>query len=147
MIQEEEFSKKLETLEQLTTKVYIHDTEYRMDSVKTQVAIDGIKTYIDDLLDSVKTQPTINDIKTYIDNLLVGSITAFAMEKPPDGWLLCNGTEVSRTEFARLFKRVGETFGKGDGYTTFNLPDLRGVSLRGWSAEGKWDSGRKFGSF
>ena len=126
MIQEEEFNKILNLVEELRTKVQILEVQLKRDK---------------------NTQPPINGNKTDIDDLLVASITAFAMETPPDGWLVCDGTEVSRIEFARLFERIGETFGNGDGSTTFNLPDLRGVSLRGWSVEGEHDPGRKFGSY
>lgn len=69
----------------------------------------------------------------YIDHLFVGSVAAFAMELPPTGWLECNGQEVSRTSYARLFQRIGTAFGAGDGATTFNLPDLRGQFIRGWA--------------
>lgn len=44
----------------------------------------------------------------------------------PAGWLLCDGSAVSRTEYATLFAAIGTTWGSGDGSTTFNLPDLRG---------------------
>jgi hypothetical protein len=52
---------------------------------------------------------------------------------PPAGWEFCWGQEVSRTEpkFARLFAVVGTSNGAGDGSTTFHLPDLRGMFLRG----------------
>lgn len=43
----------------------------------------------------------------------------------PDGFLLCNGSAVSRTTYANLFSKIGTTFGSGDGSTTFNVPDLR----------------------
>ena len=43
----------------------------------------------------------------------------------PDGFLLCNGSAVSRTTYANLFSKIGTTFGSGDGSTTFNIPDLR----------------------
>ena len=42
------------------------------------------------------------------------------------GWLLCDGSAVSRTIYADLFDAIGTSFGAGDGSTTFNLPDLRG---------------------
>lgn len=45
---------------------------------------------------------------------------------PADEWLLCDGSAVSRTDYARLFAVIGTTFGAGDGSTTFNLPDMRG---------------------
>lgn len=49
----------------------------------------------------------------------------------PNGWLFCDGAEVSRATYADLFAAVGVNFGEGDGTTTFNLPDLRGRFLRG----------------
>lgn len=55
-----------------------------------------------------------------------GSITQFAGSSAPTGWLLCDGSAVSRTTYARLFAVIGTTYGVGDGSTTFNLPDLQG---------------------
>lgn len=60
-----------------------------------------------------------------------GSIVAFGGSVPPDGWLLCDGSIVSRTEYATLFAAIATTHGAGDGATTFNLPDYRGRFLRG----------------
>lgn len=44
----------------------------------------------------------------------------------PEGWLLCDGSTVSRTNYARLFTAIGTTYGTGDGSSTFNLPNLKG---------------------
>lgn len=85
--------------------------------------------------------------RKYTDDLLVGSVAAFAMPQAPEGWLICNGQEVSRTEYARLFTRIGTTFGQGDASTTFNLPDLRGVFVRGWDKSSERDPEREFGSY
>ena len=41
------------------------------------------------------------------------------------GYLLCDGTAVSRTTYAALFAVAGTGYGVGDGSSTFNLPDLR----------------------
>lgn len=46
---------------------------------------------------------------------------------PDVGWLLCDGSAVSRTTYADLFGVISTTFGVGDGSTTFNLPDMRGM--------------------
>lgn len=54
------------------------------------------------------------------------AVTAFAGATAPTGWLLCNGSAVSRTTYAALFEVIGTTYGAGNGSTTFNLPDLRG---------------------
>lgn len=76
--------------------------------------------------------PTEQAVKEYVDNLLAGSISAFAMEVPPEGWLECNGQAVSRTKYERLFRKIGTRFGAGNGSTTFNLPDLQNEFIRGW---------------
>lgn len=62
-----------------------------------------------------------------------GMIIAFAgpAENVPHGWLLCDGAEVNRSEYANLYNAIGVSWGTGDGATTFNLPDLRGMFLRG----------------
>lgn len=44
----------------------------------------------------------------------------------PDGWLVCDGSAISRTTYADLFDVIGEEYGTGDGTTTFNLPDFTG---------------------
>lgn len=43
----------------------------------------------------------------------------------PSGFAICDGTAISRTDFALLFDVIGTTFGIGNGSTTFNLPDLQ----------------------
>lgn len=54
----------------------------------------------------------------------VGVIKAFAGNGDiPSGYLLCDGSAVSRTMFPDLFAAIGTTYGSGDGSTTFNLPD------------------------
>jgi microcystin-dependent protein len=60
-----------------------------------------------------------------------GAIMAYMGTNAPPGWLLCDGSPVSRTQYAALFSVVGTASGSGDGSTTFNLPDLRGMFLRG----------------
>jgi hypothetical protein len=54
----------------------------------------------------------------------VGVIKAFAGNGDiPSGYLLCDGSAVSRTMFPDLFSAIGTTYGAGDGSTTFNVPD------------------------
>ena len=60
-----------------------------------------------------------------------GTMTAYGGSSAPSGWLLCDGSAVSRTTYASLFSAIGTTFGVGDGSTTFNLPDARGRVLAG----------------
>ncbi len=61
-----------------------------------------------------------------------GSIIAFGGAAAPDaGWLLCDGSNVSRTTYARLFAAISTAYGTGDGASTFGLPDLRDRVLLG----------------
>lgn len=60
--------------------------------------------------------------------LPLGSIIPFAgsQNKLPSTYLFCDGSEVSRAEYADLFNIIGTMYGEGDGSTTFNLPNLTG---------------------
>ena len=60
--------------------------------------------------------------------ILPGKVEWFAGPEAnvPAGWLVCDGSTVSREEYPRLFAVIGDTWGPGDGSTTFDLPDLRG---------------------
>ena len=60
-----------------------------------------------------------------------GCIMPYAGATAPDGWLLCSGQAVSRTDYADLFAAIATAFGAGDGSTTFNVPDLRGRAAAG----------------
>ena len=62
-----------------------------------------------------------------------GVIFYFANTTVPTGWLSCDGSAISRTTYATLFAAIGTLYGTGNGTTTFNLPDLRGQFIRGWS--------------
>ena len=73
--------------------------------------------------------------KSYVDQVLPpGSLMAYAASSAPTGWLLCDGSAVSRTTYATLYAVIGTTWGTGDNSTTFNVPDLRGQFLRGFDS-------------
>ncbi len=74
-----------------------------------------------------------------------GSVTYFAAATAPTGWLKADGSLISRTTYADLFAVIGETFGAGDGSTTFALPDLRGEFIRGFDDGRGVDTGRTLG--
>ena len=76
-----------------------------------------------------------------------GMVCYFAQATPPAGYLKRNGAAVSRTTYARLFAKIGTTYGAGDGSTTFNLPDGRGVFDRGLDDGRGFDPGRTLGSY
>lgn len=77
----------------------------------------------------------------------VGIIAYYPNTYPPAGWLPCNGAAISRTTYSALFNAIGTMYGAGDGWSTFNLPDLRGEFIRGWDAWRGVDNGRGIGSW
>jgi microcystin-dependent protein len=65
------------------------------------------------------------------DSTPPGVLMPYAGASAPVGFLLCYGQAVSRTDCADLFDAIGTAYGSGDGFTTFNVPDLRGRVIAG----------------
>jgi len=89
-----------------------------------------------DVRDPIKG--TARDVLKAIDDLArhtppIGSVFAFAGSTPPPGYLLCDGSTVSRVDFPDLFAVVGTTYG-GNGQPMFKLPDLCGRVVAGAGA-------------
>lgn len=76
-----------------------------------------------------------------------GQIIFHASPFVPPGYLKANGALVSRASYSRLFWAIGTTFGAGDGVTTFQLPDMRGMFPRGLDEGRGVDPGRELGSY
>lgn len=66
------------------------------------------------------------------NNTPIGVIQSFAgaADKVPEGWMICDGSSLSRTQYPDLFNTIGTAWGSADA-SSFNIPDLRGVFLRG----------------
>ncbi len=65
-----------------------------------------------------------------------GAVFPWTTAAAPTGYLLCDGSAVSRATYAALFAVIGVVYGAGDGVTTFNIPDLRGKFPLGKAAAG-----------
>jgi microcystin-dependent protein len=68
-----------------------------------------------------------------------GAVLPYSANSTPTGWLPCDGREVSRStypELNSLYSADGYPWGNGNGSSTFNLPDFRGVFPRGTGAHG-----------
>ncbi len=78
------------------------------------------------VMDYVDT--TESNIIIYVNTVAVptGLLSPFAGSTAPTGYLMCDGSAVSRTEYADLFAVIGTSYGSGDGSTTFNVPDMQG---------------------
>lgn len=58
-------------------------------------------------------------------NFPSGAILIYADSLVPVGYLLCDGSAISRILYAPLFSIIGIAYGKGNGSTTFNIPNLK----------------------
>lgn len=78
-----------------------------------------------------------------------GEMKFYDSASPPAGAraLVANGAAVSRSTYARLFAVIGTRYGGGDGASTFNLPDWRGLFVRGLDNGRGLDPGRTLGSY
>lgn len=66
----------------------------------------------------------------------VGAFMPYAADTPPEGWLKCDGSAVSRTTYSALFAKIGTKYGSGDGSKTFNLPNFINKTFWGGSSSG-----------
>jgi microcystin-dependent protein len=106
---------------------------YRIGGNNIGVAVNGAK-----VLDVATTGLTVTgdmDATTVKQAgfalLPLGMVLPYAGLTAPSGYIFCYGQAVSRTTYAALYAIVADTYGAGDGSTTFNLPDLRGRVVAG----------------
>lgn len=85
--------------------------------------------------------PSQKAVKAYVDatageTYLVptGAILPYGGATAPSNFLLCDGSEVSRSTYSALFAILSTNYGAGNGSTTFNLPNLKGRFPLGYSA-------------
>lgn len=107
-------SKSYEIIVEVSDKLSVNEIDYTLNPGKNAIEIVGNKV------------TKINDI--LFENLLLpsGSVIEYAGDTAPNGWLICDGSAISREIYANLFEVIGSTFGGGDGTTTFNIPNLKG---------------------
>ena len=77
---------------------------------------------------TMKSVPA-SDFKEYI--MPSGVVMPYAGSSAPTGFLLCDGSAISRSTYSDLFSAISTTYGTGDGSSTFNVPDLRGRVVAG----------------
>lgn len=83
-------------------------------------SLDEVDKIIDDTLQML--QYLVEKLKTE-PQWSTGMVTRYAGVLP-NGFLECDGSAVSRTKYVDLFREIGDTYGSGDGTTTFNLPAM-----------------------
>lgn len=77
----------------------------------------------------------------------IGKVEYFATATPPAGYIAADGAAISRSTYSRLFAVIGVQNGVGDGTTSFNVPDGRGVFIRGYDNGRGMDASRVFSSY
>ena len=100
-------------------------------SVRVSTLELGTGDNLEERVTLVENRVTALESAPVVSGLPVGAVVGLPFESIPDGFLLCDGQAVSRVDYAALFALLGDTFGAGDGATTFHLPDYRGRSLLG----------------
>lgn len=120
---------------QRDTRPFLQEGVVKVDGAQT---VNGIKTFgsIPVLPASDPTTANQATRKSYVDSFAAptGTILIWTTNTAPAGWLLADGSAVSRTTFSILFDLIGTTYGAGDGSTTFNLPNLKGRIVVGRDA-------------
>ncbi|QDD91328.1 phage tail-collar fiber domain-containing protein [Pseudomonas oryzihabitans] len=87
-----------------------------------------------------------SEVEGLIPRVPAGTVVYFAGTTAPAGWFKANGAAISRTAYGELFAALGTFHGAGDGFTTFNLPDLRGEFIRSLDDGRGVDKGRGLGT-
>ncbi|MEO5498993.1 MAG: tail fiber protein [Candidatus Saccharimonadales bacterium] len=127
----------LPTVPALSTKAdtgHTHTASTITYAGSTNLSAANVEAALDEL-DAEKASTTDSRLSP------TGMLTQFAGASAPTGWLLCDGTVVSRATYASLFMTIGTTYGAGDGSTTFNLPNLKGRAPVGLdSAQTEFDT-------
>ena len=85
-----------------------------------------IYKFLDYLVDNINNKTATGEGSVSGDTLPIGAIIEWNSDIIPENWLLCNGQAVNREEYSELFEILGVAYGKGDGSTTFNLPNYKG---------------------
>jgi phage-related tail fiber protein len=118
----------------------------------------NLNNHLNEITDNANSKLAIENNLSDLENInsakinlglsdITAAIMSFATDNIPDGWLECNGAEISRTTYDKLFSKIGTAYGIGDDDTTFNIPDLRGEFIRGWDNGRGIDNQRGFASY
>jgi microcystin-dependent protein len=117
---------------------HLHDDRYYTESETDNAISLAVSNLVDSspaLLDTLnELSAALNDdpnFSTTVANALAalvpsGTVSQTARATAPTGYLLCDGSAISRSTYSSLFDAIGTAYGTGDGSTTFNIPNLKG---------------------
>ena len=78
-----------------------------------------------------------------------GGIMMFTVSGVPAGWLECDGSDISINDYGVLYGVIGQNYTTStliDKTTRFQIPDMRGLFVRGWDHGKDVDTGRSLGT-
>ena len=72
-------------------------------------------------------------ISNSLSDFMIGAVQAFATNNPGTGWITCDGQEVKRSEYPKLFSKIGNSYGTPSNDTYFKIPAINnnGYFIRG----------------
>jgi microcystin-dependent protein len=128
-------------LTSLNTNPIITDSSgyYRCFVAETVIIKKVVKNASDVLqftFDRLEPMPDTTTSAGSVTAVPTGGMVFYGAAAAPTGFLLCDGSLVSRATYSALFTAISTTYGIGDGSTTFGLPDLRGAFPLGKAAAG-----------
>ena len=108
----------------------------------SEILVDGetLTTVLTQLQNSIDSLSGLTGSGGSVLDMPLGTVLPIATESVPEGWMLCDGREISIEEYQGLYDLIGTTYGAGDSAfwaqvffpaTTFNIPDLRGRTIIG----------------
>lgn len=100
--------------------------------------VNGNSTQRFSVADAVNNTDAVNKQYMLTNSLPTGLILYLAVENIPTGYLLCDGSTVSRSIYSNLYAVLGTKYGAGDGTTTFSIPNLIGRFPEGGSTAGTY---------
>ena len=115
---------------------------YGLPFSPSEILVDGqtLTTVLTQLQNSIDSLSGLGGSGGSVLDMPLGTVLPVATESVPEGWMLCDGREISIEEYQDLYDLIGTTYGAGDSAfwaqvfypaTTFNIPDLRGRTIIG----------------
>jgi microcystin-dependent protein len=89
----------------------------------------GVFSFLSGLTANIQDQFTSMKARTP-----VGSIIMYLKGDLGSPFIFCDGRELNRSSASALFAVIGTTYGAGDGSTTFNIPDMTAIFVRGFGS-------------
>ncbi len=127
----------------------VEDSKDYTDSHVVEYVAQVMPQYVTDRLSDYGTDQVIPYVTDYVFQNAIpsGVMLDFAGGSAPTGFLLCDGSAVSRSTYSRLFGVIGTVWGGGNGSTTFNLPDFRRRVAVGSGGDGTGVLGASVGNY